>query len=92
MDVQALGRVRQWARILKRDVLALYLAARDPRVPWDAKAVAAVFQRLRRARVRVGTMDLKIATIVVSRDATLLSRTLADFRQVPGLQVEDWTA
>jgi uncharacterized membrane protein YkvA (DUF1232 family) len=33
--------VRQWARTLRRDVLALYLAARDPRVPWYAKAVAA---------------------------------------------------
>lgn len=37
----AFERVRQWARTLKRDVLALYLAARDPRVPWYAKAVAA---------------------------------------------------
>jgi tRNA(fMet)-specific endonuclease VapC len=36
-------------------------------------------------------MDLKIAAIVVSRDATLLSQNLADFRQDPGLQVEDWT-
>src|SRR5436190_23901196 len=36
-----LSRVRQWARILKRDVVALYLAARDPRVPWYAKIVAA---------------------------------------------------
>lgn len=33
---------RAWARRLKRDLLALYLAARDPRVPWYAKAVAAV--------------------------------------------------
>ena len=31
---------RDWARRLKRDVLALWLAARDPRVPWPAKAVA----------------------------------------------------
>ena len=30
------------ARALKRDVLALWLAARDPRVPWYAKAVAGV--------------------------------------------------
>lgn len=29
-----------WARTLKRDVMALWLAARDPRVPWYAKAVA----------------------------------------------------
>ena len=34
-------RLRQWARTVKRDVLILYLAARDPRVPWYAKVVAA---------------------------------------------------
>jgi uncharacterized membrane protein YkvA (DUF1232 family) len=33
--------MRQWARTVRRDVLALYLAARDSRVPWYAKAVAA---------------------------------------------------
>jgi len=36
-------------------------------------------------------MDLRIAAIVLSRDATLLSGNLADFREVPGLKVEDWT-
>jgi uncharacterized membrane protein YkvA (DUF1232 family) len=36
-----LHQLRQWARSLKRDVVALYLAARDPRVPWYAKVVAA---------------------------------------------------
>jgi uncharacterized membrane protein YkvA (DUF1232 family) len=34
------GRLEQWARSLKRDVVALSLAARDPRVPWYAKALA----------------------------------------------------
>lgn len=33
-------RLRAWAREIKRDIAALYLAARDPRVPWYAKAVA----------------------------------------------------
>jgi uncharacterized membrane protein YkvA (DUF1232 family) len=32
--------MRQWARTVKRDVHALYLAARDPRVPWYAKLAA----------------------------------------------------
>jgi uncharacterized membrane protein YkvA (DUF1232 family) len=33
-------KAKQWARAIKRDVMALWLAARDPRVPWLAKAVA----------------------------------------------------
>jgi uncharacterized membrane protein YkvA (DUF1232 family) len=33
-------RTRQWARLIKRDVHAIYLAARDPRVPLYAKALA----------------------------------------------------
>lgn len=32
--------LRTWARSIKRDTHALYLAARDPRVPWYAKALA----------------------------------------------------
>jgi uncharacterized membrane protein YkvA (DUF1232 family) len=36
-----LNRLRDWARTIKRDVVALYLAARDPRVTWVAKLVAA---------------------------------------------------
>jgi uncharacterized membrane protein YkvA (DUF1232 family) len=35
-------RLKQWARLIKRDVHALYFAARDPRVPWHAKALALV--------------------------------------------------
>ena len=35
-----IGALKRWARALKRDVVALWLAARDPRVPWAAKAVA----------------------------------------------------
>jgi tRNA(fMet)-specific endonuclease VapC len=52
----------------------------------DTAAVA--FQQFRRARLRIGTMDLKMAAIAVSRHATLLARNRADFRRVPGLQVE----
>ena len=53
---------------------------------------ATEFQRLRRSRIRIGTMDLKIAAITRSRDALLLSRNLVDFQKVPGLKVEDWSA
>jgi tRNA(fMet)-specific endonuclease VapC len=58
-------------------------------LPWDA-ASADRFQELRRQRIRLGTMDLKIASIVLVQNATLLSRNLRDFQRVPGLHVEDW--
>lgn len=35
-----LARIRIWARNLRRDSHAIYLASRDPRVPWYAKALA----------------------------------------------------
>jgi tRNA(fMet)-specific endonuclease VapC len=48
------------------------------------------FERLRRARIRIGTQDLKIASIAIANDAMLLSANLRDFERVPGLRVEDW--
>ncbi|RWN98170.1 YkvA family protein [Mesorhizobium sp.] len=33
---------KRWARDIKLDVVALWLAARDPRVPWFAKFVAGI--------------------------------------------------
>jgi tRNA(fMet)-specific endonuclease VapC len=55
------------------------------------RLAATKYQELRRLRTRIGTMDLKIAAIVLAQDATLLSRNLSDFRRIPGLKVEDWT-
>jgi tRNA(fMet)-specific endonuclease VapC len=59
-------------------------------LPFDERA-AIEFQRLKSAKVRVGTMDLKIAAIVLAREATLLTRNLGHFIKVPGLKIEDWT-
>lgn len=53
---------------------------------------ATEFERLKQARVRIGTMDLKIAAIALSRGATVLTRNRGDFEQVPNLQMDDWTA
>ena len=58
---------------------------------FDRRA-AEQFQDLRQARIRIGTLDLRIAAIAMTQNATLLSRNLSDFQQVPRLHVEDWTA
>lgn len=62
-----------------------------PLIPFDP-AAAAIVQQLQQQRIRIGTMDLKIAGITLAQSATLLSRNVTDFRKVPGLHVEDWTA
>jgi tRNA(fMet)-specific endonuclease VapC len=58
-------------------------------VAFDEPA-ASEFSRLRSSGVRIGTMDLKIASITLIHGALLLSANLADFRLVPGLRVENW--
>jgi uncharacterized membrane protein YkvA (DUF1232 family) len=40
--VSSIGRLKRWALGLKVEVYALYLAYKDPRVPWHARAFAAV--------------------------------------------------
>ena len=62
-----------------------------PLLDYDAKAVAQ-YERLRQARLRVGTKDLQIAAIALANDAVLLTRNLSDFQKVPGLKMEDWSA
>jgi tRNA(fMet)-specific endonuclease VapC len=69
-------------------LLSDYAAA--PVVPFDS-AAASTFAALLALRVRVATMDLRIASIALSRGLTLLTRNARDFGQVPGLLTEDWT-
>ena len=59
-------------------------------LPFDERA-AIKFDELRSQRVRVGTMDLRIASIAMSRGMTVLTRNLVDFQAIPSLTVEDWT-
>jgi tRNA(fMet)-specific endonuclease VapC len=55
-------------------------------------AAAREYRQLTKAKVRIGTLDLKIAAITLAHGATLLSQNLADYRRIRGLRVEDWTA
>ena len=57
---------------------------------FDARA-ASEARRLVAEKVRIGTMDLKIASICLVHKARLICFNLADFRKVPGPVVEDWS-
>lgn len=58
----------------------------------DFDAAAAVeYERLRRTYRRLGTNDLRIAAIALTRGAVLLTRNVSDFSVIAGLRVEDWS-
>lgn len=54
-------------------------------------AAANRFAALRKQGVRIGTMDLRIASIALVNDYTVLTRNVVDFEKVPALRIEDWT-
>ena len=58
-------------------------------LPFDDEA-AALFEDLQRQRLRVGTMDLKIAAICLAHNALSLTRNVSDFEKVRGLRTENW--
>jgi tRNA(fMet)-specific endonuclease VapC len=50
-----------------------------------------IYQDFKSRRIRVGTQDLRIASIVIAHNGVLLSRNLRDFEKIPNLMVRDWT-
>lgn len=54
------------------------------------EGAAATFKQLRKQKIRISSTDLKIASIALAFDATLLTRNRDDFDQIPGLQVDNW--
>ena len=50
-----------------------------------------IYQSLKAQRIRVGTQDLRIASIVLACDGVLLTRNLQDFEKVPGLKIQNWS-
>ena len=84
---RTLGQQVEAYRRLRRH-LDVYRTAKV--LDFDEQA-ATQFQRLKQARLGVGTMDLRIAAIALIHDATVLTRNAVDFGKVPKLQIEDWT-
>lgn len=57
--------------------------------PFEERA-AAFLAEFRSAKIRISTMDLKIASIARSTQSLLLTANHRDFEKVPGLRIENW--
>ena len=55
-------------------------------------AAADIFTEFRSQKVRVATMDLRIASIAIANQMTLLTRNSVDFERIPNVSIEDWTS
>jgi tRNA(fMet)-specific endonuclease VapC len=67
----------------------MQLLSKFSHLPFDKEA-GTRFMKLRKLGIRIGTMDLRIACIVMEHDAVLLTRNTKDFEKVPGLKFENW--
>ena len=56
-------------------------------LPFDDKAVA-IYDQFH--KIRIGTMDRKIAAIAIANNALLLTANRRDYEQIPGLRFENW--
>lgn len=83
------GQVRRQVSSYDELIALLGFVNRWTVLPFDHRA-ADKFEELRRNGVRIGAMDLKIASIALVHDALLLSANLQHFRRAPGLKVENW--
>jgi tRNA(fMet)-specific endonuclease VapC len=59
-------------------------------VDFDEPAIRR-YEQLKKLKLKVRKMDLRIAAIVLERDAILVTRNMRDFRHVPALRLEDWS-
>ena len=78
------------AAIYRRMALTVRFLGRLPILSFTEAAIDR-YEGLRGLKLKVKKTDLRIAAIVLEHNAVLVTRNLRDFRQVPGLQIEDWS-
>jgi tRNA(fMet)-specific endonuclease VapC len=95
-------RMRGWLAVIAREKSALRQVAgyrelarlfefyQEFEIVLFDETAAGQFDDLRSQRLRLGTMDLKIAATALAQHALLLSANRSDFERVPGLRVENW--
>lgn len=79
-EVQIYGRLASHLATFRRMTVLEYSAA-----------ASNIVDEFRRQKLKIGSMDLKIAAIATSVGAVLVTRNISDFCRIPGMRLQDWT-
>lgn len=74
----------------QRLVETVMLLSEFPILQYNANAHI-IYQSLKAQRIKVGTQDLRIASIALASNGVIVTRNIQDFQKVPNLRVEDWS-
>lgn len=84
------GRTLALAWAYRRLTSTIQFLARLQILTYDEPAMSR-HEELRKRKVKIGRMDLRIAATTLEHGAILVTRNSRDFKQIPGLQLEDWS-
>ena len=74
-----------------KNLLATFFYFQSVRVIGFDEKSQIVFRSLREKKIRIGTQDLRSASVALTRNATIVTRNNQDFTSVPSLKIQDWS-
>jgi len=89
-ELRQAKRIERLAWAYRRLAATMRFLARIQIVDFDEPAIRRC-QELKKLKLKIRKMDLRIAATVVERGGVLVTRNIRDFKQVPGLKIEDWS-
>lgn len=74
-----------------KNLLVTFLYFQNVRVIGFDEKAQTIFRSLRENKIRIGTQDLRIASIALTHNATIVTRNYQDYISVPSVKIQDWS-
>jgi tRNA(fMet)-specific endonuclease VapC len=89
VELRRAKKAQKLAAVYQRMADTVHFYAALPILSFTEQAIAR-YEELKRLKIRIGKTDLRIAAIAQEHHAVVVTRNAKDFKQVPGLDLEDW--